>query len=426
MKDWELLYNSRICSVQEAIKCIQPYQNLFLAAYCSEPQTVVEELVRQRERLKGTTLNVNVAGSPLLYAQEESLPYFRIRTSLSSPGLKKAMRTGDCDYVPMNLSEIPKFIRESEVDVALIQVSPPNKEGYCNLGISVEAIHSLVEKAKFVIAEMNEQMPITYGETWISVNQIDCFVPSSRPLLTIPEGKLSSVEKKIGENVASLIPDGATIQWGIGNIPNSVLYSLMDKKDLGVHSGSITDPVIDLIDSGVITNRKKTVKPNKMVCTLLLGTEKLNQYVDNNPMFELHPVEFTHSGAIISQIDNFHSINSALEVDLAGQVNAESINNHTIAGVGGQMDFIRGAQYSKGGKAIIAFPSTTKDGTKSRIKATVEKVTSVKSEVQFIVTEYGVARLFGKSLKERAQELISIAHPDFREELMYKWKNNVF
>ncbi|PWA08120.1 acetyl-CoA hydrolase [Pueribacillus theae] len=420
--DWQKLYQSRTLSVQEAIRQIGENQNIYLAAYCSEPQTLVEELVNQKERLKRSTLFVNVAGSPLLYAQEECLPYFQIRAFLSTFGLKNAMQNGDCDYVPVNLSEIPKLIKQSEVDVAMIQVSPPNDDGYCSLGISVEAIHALVEKANYVIAEVNDQMPFTHGETLVNVDQIDCFVESSRPLLEIPEGKISDVEKKIGENVADLIPDGATIQWGIGNIPNSVLYSLKDKKELGVHSGSITDPVIELIEKGVITNSKKSVVPNKIVCTTLLGTEKLFRYVHNNPMVELHPADFTHNGKIIGQIDDFYAINSALEVDLTGQINAESIKNTTVAGVGGQMDFIRGAKNSKGGKSIIAFPSTLKGGKKSRIKAAIECVTSLKSEVDYIVTEYGVASLFGKSLKERAAELISIAHPDFRDELREQLK----
>lgn len=417
MNDWKDFYQSRTVDVHEAIEKINSNENVFLAAYCNEPQTLVEELIKQKERLEGSTLHVNVAGSPLLYAKEENLPFFRIRTMLSTFGLRKAIEKGHCDYIPINLSEIPKMIKQSDVDVALIQVSPPNEKGYCSLGISVEAVHTLIEKARYIVAEVNDQMPVTYGETMIHVEKIDRFVLSSRPLLEIPEGRLSEVEKKIGENVAELIPDGATIQWGIGNIPNSVLYSLMDKRDIGVHSGSITDPVIDLIEKGVITNERKRVLPNKIVCTTLLGTEKLFRYVHNNPMIELHPVDFTHHGNVIGQIDNFYAINSALDVDLSGQVNAESLNGLTVAGVGGQMDFIRGAQNSDGGKSIIALPSTTKDEKKTRIKTAVEKVTSLKSEVDYVVTEYGVASLFGKSLNERAKELISIAHPNFREDL---------
>ena len=211
-------------------------------------------------------------------------------------------------------------------------------------------------------------MPITHGDTKIKIDKIDCFVLTSRPLLTISEGNLSSVELQIGENVADLIPDGSTIQWGIGNIPNSVLYSLMDKKDLGVHSGSISDPIIDLIEKGVITNRRKTVKPNRVVCTSLLGTDRLYKYAHDNPIIELNPIEFTHNTVIISKIDNFHSINSALEVDITGQVNAEAIKNKTIAGVGGQMDFLHGAKYSKGGKAIIALPQLQKQETFQGLK----------------------------------------------------------
>ena len=231
MDNWKTYYQSRTLSIQDAIAKINPQQNIFIAAYCNEPQMLVEELVKQRNRLNGSALYINVVGSPLLYAQEESFPFFCIRTFLSASGLKNAMEIGDCEYIPVNVSEIPRLISETKVDVALVQVSPPNEEGYCCLGISVDATHTLIEKAQIVIAEVNDQVPFTYGDTMVSVNQIDYFVHSSRKLLTIPYGSLSEVDKKIGENVAELIPDGATIQWGIGNIPNSVLSSLLNRKN---------------------------------------------------------------------------------------------------------------------------------------------------------------------------------------------------
>jgi 4-hydroxybutyrate CoA-transferase len=417
MEKWKKLYNSRLRSVEEAIENIQQEQTIFLAAYCSEPQTLIEELVRQKHRICNATLYINVAGSPMLYARDENISFFNIKALLSNYGLKHAMGTDHCDYVPVNLSDIPILIEETRIDVALIQVSPPDSFGYCSLGISVDATHTLISNARFVIAEVNEQMPNTNGETKVRVADIDCFVHTSRPLLTIEETEIGEVEQKIGEYVASIIPDGSTLQWGIGNIPNSILYSLTDKKDLGVHSGSITDPVIELIERGVITNRFKAIKPGKVVSTTLLGTEKLIKYADNNSEIEFYPVTFTHNINVISKLENFYSINSALEVDLSGQVNAESIQNRTIAGVGGQMDFILGARYSKGGKSIIAIPSVTKNGNKSRIQGTVEAVTSLKSNVDYVVTEYGIAKLFGKSLKERSEALLSIAHPNFRDEL---------
>ena len=417
MKDWEMTYHEKQMNITQAINKVEKNHVAVLSAYCSEPQTVVEELVRQKSRLRGLELYVNIVGSPTLYSQKDNFRYFRIRTFLSNPKLKEAMLYGDCDYIPLNVSEIPKKIDSMKIDVVFIQVSPPDDQGHLSLGISVDYIKSLVKNAEYVIAEVNDRMPRTHGDTKLTIEEIDCFVKTSRSLLSIPESGSSDIEKKIGENVATLIPDGATLQWGIGNIPNSILHSLKNKKDLGVHSGSISDPVIDLIESGVINNRKKSIKQHKIICTSLIGTEKLYDYANNNPLVEMHSVEFTHNGSIISQIEDFHSINSALEIDITGQINAESLKGVTIAGVGGQMDFIRGAKGSKGGKAIIALPSTAAGGTISRIKLSVSGVTSLKSEVDYIVTEYGIAELFGKTMKERAQEIIAIAHPKFREEL---------
>ncbi|MEH7246219.1 acetyl-CoA hydrolase/transferase C-terminal domain-containing protein [Neobacillus niacini] len=425
MKDWEQYYKTRTILKHEAIGMIKPSSSIYLAAYCNEPQTFVEEMVNQRERLFGSTLYINVVGSLLQNVKDDILPFFRIRSFLNAPWLGNAWGNVDCDYIPVNVSELPKLLSQLGIDITLIQVSPPDDQGNCCFGISVDSVKAAVQQARIVIAEVNDQVPFTYGDTMVSVQNIDYFVSTSRPLLTIPLGEISEIEKKIGENVADLIPDGATIQWGIGSIPSSVIRSLVHKKELGVHSGSINDSVIELVEKGIITNSHKTVLPNKMVCTTLIGTKELFRYADHNPNIELHPANFTHASSTLSKIDHFHAINSALEVDITGQVNAEEINNRIIAGVGGQMDFIRGAQSSKGGKAIIALPSTTRDGKTSKIKTSVSPVTTLKSEVQYIVTEYGVATLFGKSLKERAIELISISHPDFRQELEYQMKRSL-
>ena len=425
MKDWKTAYREKQMDIAQAINKVDKNHVVVLSAYCSEPQTLVEELIRQKSRLRGLELYVNLVGSPALYSQKDNFPYFCIRTFLSNPKLKEAILYGDCDYIPINVSEIPKKIERMEIDIAFIQVAPPDNEGFFNLGISVDYVKSLVENAKYVIAEVNDCMPRTQGDTNLTIDEIDSFVKSSRSLLTIPESGFSDIEKKIGENVATLIPDGATLQWGIGSIPNGILHSLKNKKDLGVHSGSISDPVIELIESGVINNSRKIVKQNKIVCTSLIGTEKLYEYANNNPVIEMHSVEFTHNSKIIGQIENFHSINSALEIDITGQINAESLKGVTIAGVGGQMDFIRGAKGSNGGKAIIALPSTAAGGTISRVKFSVSGVTSLKSEVDYIVTEYGIAELFGKSMKERGKEIIAIAHPKFREELAERLQHEI-
>lgn len=422
MSGWKSVYESKQKTAEEAISVILPFQNVFLAPFCNEPQTLVEELVRQKERLQNITIYNAIIGSPCLYADPSCLPYFNIRTFLGSAKFKSAYANDKCDYLPVNLSEIPKWIEREEIDVALVQVSPPDEEGYFNLGISVDVVQTLIKKAKTVIAQVNSELPVTNGNTKVHHSQIDYFVLSDRPLLSIPSGTPSEEELAIGRNVAELIPDYATVQVGIGKIADSVLLSLKDKKGIGIHSGSITDIAIDLIESGIITNERKEIDRGKTVCTTLTGTDKLYKYAHKNENIELYPVDYTHNAAVVSQISNFISVNSALEVDLTGQINAEQVGQYPLAGVGGQMDFIHGARLSKGGKAIIAMPSTARKGTESRIKFKVPYVTSLKSEIDYVVTEYGIAPLFGKSLKERAEELISVAHPKFRDELKFELK----
>lgn len=425
IKEWETLYNGRLSTAEKAISRIQSHQKVFLAPFCNEPQTLVEELVRQKHRLQDVTLYNLVIGSPCLYADPSCHEHFKIRTFLSSSHLKSAFLNDACDYLPVNLSEIPRWIKQEKIDVALIQVSPPNENGYCNLGLSVDAVPTLIKEATIVIAEVNSQLPITYGDTLVHVSEIDEFVQSNRSLITIGGGTPSQDEMTIGRYVAELIPDNATIQVGLGKIADSILASLKNKKGLGIHSGSITDSVMELIDLGIVTNEHKEINRFKTVCTTLTGTEELYKYCHLNPNIEMYPTDYTHHAAVISQISQFHSINSALEVDVFGQINAEQVGNYPMAGVGGQMDFIRGARLSQGGKAIIALPSTARKGKESRIKIKIPYVTSIKSEIDYVVTEYGIASLFGKSLTERAEELIAIAHPDFREQLRSDFKKSL-
>lgn len=417
MNDWLTLYREKKVSLETAVATIQSEHNIFLAPFCNEPQTLVSELIQQRERLKGATLYNVIVGSPSLYAVSDNYKYFKIRSFLSSSKLKKAFLEGDCDYIPLNLSEIPEWISHGKMDVAMIQVTPPNKAGFCNLGISVDVVPSLVKHATVVIAEVNEDLPWTNGETQIHVSNIDYFVESKQPLLSIPNEKPNDTELKIGHYVAELIPDYATIQLGVGKVANSIMLALKDKRGLGIHSGSIIDAVIDLIEMGVITNERKEIDTYQTVCTALTGSDKLYRYCHENEGIQLLPADYTHNAAVISKISNFYAINSSLEVDIFGQINAEQVSSYPVAGVGGQMDFIQGAKLSQGGKSIIALPSTAKQGLESRIKAKIPYVTSVKSDIDYVVTEYGIASLHGKSLKERAKQLIAIAHPDFREEL---------
>lgn len=416
-KMWERYYESRKVTAEQAISTIQSNQSILIAPLSNEPQTLVEQLVEQRHRIQNATIYTMVQGSQCIFAKRECLPYFKIRTFLSSPLLQTAFKHGECDYIPMNMSKIPEWIKQKENDTVLIQISPPNEKGFCCLGISVDYIKTAIQYGKNIIAEVNSNVPWTFGDTTIHVNEIDAFVLTSRPLLEMPLKPLTEVERKIGENVAEIIPNKSTFQIGIGNISESVLLNMENKKDLGIHTGTFTDGIIKLIEKGVITNKYKNLNKGKIIATNIAGTKKLYDFVHNNPLIELHPVDYTHHISTISKIDNFYSINSALEVDITGQINAEKYSSYPIAGVGGQMDFIKGSQASLGGKSIIALPSTAKNNSISRITNKVAYVTSLKTDIDYVVTEYGVARLFGKSLNERFDELISIAHPIFRKEL---------
>jgi 4-hydroxybutyrate CoA-transferase len=422
---WEKTFQDRQRTLEDAVSLVQPNSKIYLSTGLSEPQTLLEELVRQKDRLHDVILYNNIIGSPCIYAASECFPNLQIRTFLGSPLLKNAYRNRSCDYIPINFAEIPRFIENEKPDVAFIQVSPPNEKGYCNLGVSVDFAHSIIQSSKFVIAETNNQMPITFGDTWVHVNDIDCFVLTSRPLLTMSSGEPDSIVEKISEYVSELVPNYATVQVGLGSLGDSIIRSLGNKKGLGIHSGSITDSVIDLIEKGVITNEHKGIDQGKVVCTTLTGTEHLYRFVHMNPLIELKRVSYTHNGSTFAKLNSFHAINSALEIDLTGQINAEQVGSFPIAGVGGQMDFIRGAQLSNGGKSIIAIPSTAKKGNQSRIKINVSHVTSLKSDIHYVVTEYGIACLFGKSIKQRAEELLEITHPNFREQLKYEFEKNI-
>lgn len=424
--DWKPHYTKKCTTAENAIQLIESSQTIFLAPMCNEPQVLVEELIRQKARLQEILLYTIILGSPCKYADPICHPHFRIRTFLNSTLLKKAYENNNCDYVPVNFSDIPRWIKEEKIDVALIQVSRPDANGFCSLGLSVDVVQTLIKEATVVIAEVNSNLPYTCGETLVHVSQIDKFVPSDRPLLTIPNSHPAKEELAIGKYVATLIPDYATIQVGVGKIAASIVRSLQSKAGLGVHSGSISDEIMQLINLGVITNERKEINRHKTVCTTLTGTNDLYKFCHQNKSVELYPVSYTHNAAIISKISHFYSINSALEVSLSGQINAEQVeDSHVVAGVGGQMDFIHGSKLSSGGRAIIALPSTAKNGAESRIKIHTKYVTSLKSEIDYVVTEYGIAKLFGKALSERAQNLIAVAHPKFRAALTEEYKQLV-
>jgi 4-hydroxybutyrate CoA-transferase len=332
-----------------------------------------------------------------------------------------AIREGRADYTPVFFSEIPRLFKERilPVDIALIQLAPPDEDGFLSYGVSIDYTKAAAESAKFVIAEVNEQMPRTMGES-IHISQIDCVVETDRPLIEIPLPQITSVEEKVGNYIASLVPDRANLQLGIGAIPDAALKFLSKKQDLGIHSEMFSDGVVELYEEGVITNKYNNLHPGKFVATFLMGTKRLYDFVDNNPNIEMKPVDYTNNVLIAGRVNNLISINSAIQVDLFGQVCADTIGYQQYSGVGGQVDFVRASSLSHGGKSIIAFPSTNKEQTISRIVTKLNEgacVTTSRNDVHYIITEYGIANLRGGTVRQRAEALIAIAHPDFRDHL---------
>jgi acetyl-CoA hydrolase len=351
--------------------------------------------------------------------------HLRVNTLFISPNVRTAVHEGRADFTPVLLSEVPLLFREGHLplDVVLVQVSPPDEHGFCSLGIEAGLVKTPAQVAKIVIAEVNEQMPRTLGDSFIHFSKIDYAVPVNYPLAELPMGEPNELSMNIGRHIADLIDDGSTMQMGIGAIPDSVLNYLEDKRDLGVHTELFSDGVMKLIQDGIITNEKKTLHTGKIIAGFILGSHDLYDFVDDNPIIELHPTEYVNDPFVIAQNEKMISINSAIEVDLTGQVCADSIGPKLYSGVGGQLDFVYGAARSKGGKPIIALPSTATPGggdAISRIVPTLKPgagVVTTRNHVHYIATEYGIAYLYGKTIKERARALIEIAHPDFQEEL---------
>jgi 4-hydroxybutyrate CoA-transferase len=356
------------------------------------------------------------------YVAPEMAGHFRHNAVFIGGNVRDAVNEGRADYTPVYLSEIEDLFESGAMplDIALIEVSPPDSHGFCSFGVGVDTTLTAARLAHYVVAQVNDQMPRTYGDSFIHVNKIDAIVESSRPLCALKKPEVTEMQVAIARNVASLIEDGSVLQTGIGGIPDAVLPLLMDRKDLGVHSELVSDGVIPLIDAGVITGARKNFKPRKIILGFALGSKKLFDYVDNNPIFEFHPTAYTNDPALIARNDKMVAINSALQVDITGQVCSDSIGTYFYSGIGGQVDFLRGASRSKGGKPIIALSSTAKGGTISRITPMLAPgagVVTSRGLIRYVVTEYGVAYLHGKSIRERAQALIEIAHPKFREEL---------
>ncbi len=422
MKDnaWRDKYGSKLASPDKALEVLKPGQRVFIGSACGTPQLLVQALadrpIEDVEIVHLLTLGV----AP--YAQETMAARYRANAFFISANVRPAVWEGRADYTPVFLSEIPALFRSGRVplDVALIHVTPPDEHGFCSFGVSVDITKPAAEAARHVIAEVNPQMPRTLGNCFIHVSKLAALVENDAPLYEFITPGESDVARRIAKNVADLVEDGATVQVGYGGIPNAVLHYLKDKKDLGVHTEVFSDSTIDLIEQGVINCRKKTLHPGKVIASFAMGSERLFRYIDNNPMFEFHPVDYTNDPFVISQNDKMVSINSALEVDLTGQVCADSIGYQFYSGIGGQVDFVRGAARARGGKAIIVLRSTRDEDRFSRIVPTLTEgagITTSRGDVHYVVTEWGVAYLHGKTVRERALALISIAHPKFRAEL---------
>lgn len=419
--DWKKIYEERKVSAEEAVNKIPVSARMILGHAAGEPVSLVKAIEANIERFSGAEIVHMIALGSCKYCQPSYEKHIRHNSLFAGPSSRKAIKEGRADFTPVFFSEIPRLFKENilPVDVALIQVSLPDENGYCSYGVSVDYGKAAAESAKIVIAEINKQTPRTFGSS-IHVSEIDFFVETDVPLLQIPNPEISDVEKRIAEHIASLVPDKANLQLGIGAIPDAVLTLLGNKKDLGIHTEMLSDGAIDLINAGIINSKYNNLHPGKFTACFLLGTRRLYDFVHENPYVNMQPVDYTNNVLIAAQVDNLISINSAIEVDLMGQVCADSVGSMQYSGVGGQLDFVRSASLSKGGKSIIAFASTAKNDTISKIVPKLTDgaaVTTSRNDVHFVVTEHGIADLRGKTLRQRAEALINIAHPNFRESL---------
>lgn len=424
--NWKEEYADKIVSVQEAVSHVQSGNRIVFSHACGEGQYLTDELVNQAERLENVEIVHMVAMGTAPYCQPGMEKHFRHNALFVGGSTRKAVEEGRADYTPCFFHEIPRLFTDGclPVDVAFIQVSLPDERGYCSFGISVDYTQPAAQAAKLVIAQVNKNMPYTYGNG-IHLKDIDFIVEKDEPLIELPPPKIGETERKIGEYVASLIHDGDTLQLGIGAIPDAVLSFLGEKKNLGIHSEMFSDGVVDLARKGVITNTKKTINPGKFVSCFLMGTRKLYDFVDHNEDVLIEAVDYTNDPFVVAKIDNIISINSAIQVDLMGQTNSEMIGNRQFSGVGGQVDFVRGASRAKGGKAIIAMPATAAKGKISKIVPLLDEgsaVTTSRNDIDYVVTEFGIASLKGKTLRRRAKALIEIADPKFKASLIEEFE----
>jgi acyl-CoA hydrolase len=411
----------RTVSAEEALKVVKSNDKVYLHAAAAVPSVLINALTDRHEELRNVEICQLHTEGEAPYANPELADSFHVNSFFIGRNVRHTLSSGNGSYTPVFLSELPLLFKRNiiDLDVALIHVTVPDKHGYCSLGVSVEATLAAIDNADYVIAQVNKQMPRTFGDGIIHATEIDAFVEVDKALPTFPVTEPNKVETKIGDYIAELIEDRSTLQMGIGNIPNAVLTRLHNHKDLGLHTEMFSDGVIDLILEDVINGNHKRVNPGRALATFLMGSQRLYDYVNDNPFVEMRSSDYVNDVSVIKQNPRMVAINSAVEVDVTGQVCADSIGSKMYSGVGGQMDFIRGASLSEGGKAIIALPSVTKHGI-SRIVPTLKPgagVVTTRAHIHYVVTEYGVANLYGKTIKERVKALVEIAHPDHREEI---------
>ncbi len=419
---WAEVYRRNLASADEAVALVKSGDRVYIHPGAAEPESLVLALIRRGSQLHDVEIVHLLTLGNADYVAPPMEGHFRHLAFFVGPNVREAVHAGRADYMPVFLSEIPRLFasRRLPIDVALIQVSSPDEHGFCSLGVGVDATKSAARHARTVIAQVNPRMPRTLGDCFIHVSKLSVIVEADTPLFELPQRDMDAVQEEIGRNVAGLIEDGSTLQMGIGGIPDAVLLHLKDKRDLGIHTEMFSDGVMELIQTGVINNERKTLHAGKVVSSFLMGSRALYDFVHDNAMLEMHPTEYVNDPFIIAQNEKMVAINSAIEVDLSGQVCSDSMGFEIFSGFGGQVDFIRGAGRSVGGKPIIALPSTAKRGAVSRIVphlALGAGVVTSRADVHYVVTEFGVADLHGKSLRQRAERLIAVAHPDLRGEL---------
>jgi 4-hydroxybutyrate CoA-transferase len=421
---WQAIYQSKVTSAEKAIRAIKSGQRVFLTGNCSIPKVLLAALVNYAPEFEDVEICHALTMGSKDYVAEGREDHLRVNTMFIGANVRKAVQEGRADYTPVLLSEFPLLFKNGflPLDVALAHLSPPDEHGFCSFGVESGLTKTPAEAARVIIAEVNQQMPRTLGDTFIHVSKLDYVVPVDYPLMemAMSQDGPSELSQKIASHIAELIPNGATMQMGIGAIPDAVLGYLYDKSDLGIHTELFSDGVIDLVDAGVITNARKTLHTGKITAGFVIGTKRIYEFIHDNPIIELHRTEYVNDPFVIAQNERQVAINSAIEVDLTGQICADSIGPKLYSGVGGQLDFIYGASRSKDGVPIIALPATAKGGELSRIVPLLKEgagVVTTRNHVRYVVTEYGVADLYGKTIRQRAQALINVAAPEFRDDL---------